>query len=283
MSIKERLGKELLYFDGAMGSVLQKKGLKAGEIPELWNITNSDIIREIHESYLEAGCDITKTNTFGANSFKLEGSGYTPEDVIKAAFKCAKEATKKYQGIKKRYIALDIGPSGKLTEPLGDLSFEKAVELFSEQVKIGTSLGADLILIETMNDSYETKAAVLAAKENSDLPVFVTNVYDENKRLLTGASPLEQILLLEGLKVDAIGANCSLGPGKMLEVLEDFKKYSSLFPKIKEHYKEKYALDFKKSADLPDGSCKLENENRVIDCGLGVRLNGLLEDLSLLG
>lgn len=228
MSIRERLGKELLYFDGAMGSVLQKKGLKAGEIPELWNITNSDIIREIHESYLEAGCDIIKTNTFGANSYKLEGSGYTPEDVIKAAFKCAKEATKKYQGIKKRYIALDIGPSGKLTEPLGDLSFETAVELFSEQVKIGVSLGADLILIETMNDSYETKAAVLAAKENSDLPVFVTNVYDENKRLLTGASPLEQILLLEGLKVDAIGANCSLGPEKMLEVLEDFKKYSSL-------------------------------------------------------
>jgi len=228
MNIKERLGKELLYFDGAMGSVLQKKGLKAGEIPELWNITKSDIITEIHKSYLEAGCDIIKTNTFGANSYKLSGSGYTVEDVIKAAFDCAKAATEKFSLTKKRYIALDIGPSGKLTEPLGDLSFEAAVELFAEQVRVGAKLGADLILIETMNDSYETKAALLAAKENSDLPVFVTNVYDENKRLLTGASPIEQILLLEGLKVDAIGANCSLGPEKMLEVLEDFKKYSSL-------------------------------------------------------
>lgn len=228
MNIKERLGKELLYFDGAMGSVLQKKGLKAGEIPELWNITKPDVIEEIHKSYLEAGCDIIKTNTFGANSYKLSGSGYTAEEVIKAAFNCAKAAADKYSDTKKRYIALDIGPSGKLTEPLGDLTFEAAVELFSEQVKAGAEYGADLILIETMNDSYETKAAVLAAKENSDLPVFVTNVYDENKRLLTGASPLEQILLLEGLGVDAIGANCSLGPEKMLEVLEDFKKYSSL-------------------------------------------------------
>lgn len=228
MSILNRLGKELLYFDGAMGSVLQKNGLCPGEIPELWNITKSSVITGIHEDYLAAGCDIIKTNTFGANSYKLSGSGYTPRDVITAAFECAKKAVAKYQDTKKRYIALDIGPSGKLTEPLGDLSFESAVKLFSEQVKIGAELGVDLILIETMNDSLETKAAVLAAKENSSLPVFVTNVYDENKRLLTGASPMEQILLLEGLRVDAIGANCSLGPEKMLEVLEGFKKYSSL-------------------------------------------------------
>ena len=228
MNIKCRLGKELLYFDGAMGSVLQENGLKAGEIPELWNITKKDIIENIYAAYLKAGCDIIKTNTFGANSYKLKESGYTVKDVIEAAFECAKSAVKKHSGAKERYIALDIGPSGKLTEPLGDLNFEEAVSLFAEQVKIGAECGADLILIETMNDSYETKAAVLAAKENSALPIFVTNVYDEKKRLLTGASPLEQILLLEGLGVDAIGANCSLGPEKMLEVLEDFKKYSSL-------------------------------------------------------
>ena len=228
MKLKERLGKELLFFDGAMGSLLQKKGLTPGEIPEIWNITKADVITDIHESYLEAGCDIIKTNTFGANSYKLADSGYSPNELISAAVECAKKAVNKYSDIKKRYIALDIGPSGKLTEPLGDLSFEAAVELFKEQVISGVNAGVDLILIETMNDSLETKAAVLAAKENSDLPVFVTNVYDENKRLLTGASPLEQVLLLEGLKVDAIGANCSLGPEKMLDVLEDFKKYSSL-------------------------------------------------------
>ena len=223
MNIKEKLGKELLFFDGAMGTELQKRGLKTGELPERLNITKPEVIRDIHLSYLEAGSDIISTNTFGANPLKF--SEKELEDVITAALNCAKKAVESAGG-KERYIALDIGPLGKILKPFGDLYFEDAVEAFAKVIRIGAK-GADLILIETMNDAYETKAAVLAAKENCSLPVFVTNVYDEKEKLMTGADALSMIALLEGLGVDAIGMNCSLGPKKMNEILGTFSEYSS--------------------------------------------------------
>lgn len=227
MDIKKRLGKELLYFDGGMGSLLIDMGLAHGEAPEEWNLTHSNEIIEIHKKYLEAGADIISANTFGANPEKFLEYGLDTKEVVCAAFKNAKAAVEAAGG-KKRYIALDVGPTGRLLEPLGDFSFEAAVAAFSQTVKAAEGLGFDLILIETMNDSLETKAAVLAAKENSSLPIIASNVYDEKMRLLTGASPLEQVALLEGLGVSAIGANCSLGPDKMLGVLKELKKYTSL-------------------------------------------------------
>ncbi|MBQ5590889.1 MAG: homocysteine S-methyltransferase family protein [Clostridia bacterium] len=196
-------------------------GLKAGESAEKWNIENPEKIIALHKEYLSSGANIIKTNTFGINALKYENY----EELIIAGINCAKEAVKEY---KDSYIAFDIGPLGQLLEPLGTMKFQDAVELFAKNVRIAQTQGADLVLIETMNDSYETKAAVLAAKENCDLPVFVTNVYDESKKLMTGASPLAMISMLEGLKVDAIGINCSLGPDKMLPVVEDYVKYSSL-------------------------------------------------------
>ncbi len=223
MNIKEKLKSSLVFFDGAMGTELQKRGLKTGELPERLNITHPEVIEEIHLSYLLAGCDVISTNTFGANPLKFSESEL--EGVISAAFDCAEKAIKKAGG-KERYIALDMGPLGRLLKPFGDLPFEDAVKAFSKVVKLAKDK-ADLILIETMNDAYETKAAVLAAKENSDLPIFVTNVYDEKEKLMTGADALSMIALLEGLSVDALGMNCSLGPHKMNEILETFSKYSS--------------------------------------------------------
>ncbi len=223
MNIKEKLGKDILFFDGAMGTELQKRGLKTGELPERLNLTNPEVITDIHKSYLFAGSDIISANTFGANPLKFSNDEL--EQVISAALECAKSAISEVGG-KERYIALDIGPLGKILKPFGDLPFEDAVEAFAKVVRIGKK-GADLIIIETMNDSYETKAAVLAAKENCDLPIFVTNVYDEKEKLMTGADALSMIALLEGLGVDAIGMNCSLGPAKMNEILKTFAQYSS--------------------------------------------------------
>ncbi len=220
--ILEKIGKEVIFFDGAMGTLLQDAGLKAGELPERWNVLHPETIRNIHCAYLQAGADIIKSNTFGANGLK-----YSPEElreVITAAMRLAKEATAQ---CKRGYVALDIGPTGKLLKPYGDMEFERAVRLFAEVVNIGKAY-ADCILIETMNDSYETKAAVLAAKENSDLPVFVTNVYGEDGKLMTGADPKAMIAMLEGLRVDAVGMNCSLGPRQMLPLLPVFYEYASL-------------------------------------------------------
>jgi len=221
MNITELIRKKRLYFDGGTGTVLQKMGLRPGEAPELLNITDPKMIVSLHKSYLDAGCNIIKTNTFGINKNKY--SNYV--ELIEAAICCAKEAV---DGRKDSFIAFDIGPSGKLLKPLGDLGFEETVELFASNVKAAVKCGVDLILIETMNDSYETKAAVLAAKENSDLPVFVTNAYDEEGKLMTGADPLAMIALLEGLRVDALGMNCSFGPDKMLEIIDRFWDNSSV-------------------------------------------------------
>ena len=219
--IKELMKNKRLYFDGGTGTLLQEMGLKGGEPPELWNITNPQKITALHKTYLEAGSDIISTNTFGINKLKYENY----EELIIAGIDCAKKAVGES---KDKFVAFDMGPTGKLLEPLGELSFEDAVELFAANVRVAARSGADLIIIETMNDSYETKAAVLAAKENCDLPVFVTNVYDESRHLMTGADPKAMVAMLEGLGVDALGVNCSLGPDKMLPVVQELCEYATI-------------------------------------------------------
>ena len=229
--LKDRLGKELLFMDGGMGTLLQEKGLAPGELPEIWNVTHPEEIRTIHKNYIEAGSDIILTNTFGANALKFHAKDCSLERIVKTAVKLVKEAAEEtLSGGKEHtvYTALDIGPTGKLLKPMGDLEFEEAYEAFREVMIWGEEAGADLIHIETMSDTYELKAAVLAAKENTSLPVFATVIYDERKKLLTGADIPSVIAMLEGLRVDALGINCGMGPEQMLPILEDYAKYSSL-------------------------------------------------------
>lgn len=221
-SITERLGKELLFFDGAMGTMLQEKGLVAGELPELRNLTNPDDIFDVHRQYVEAGTDILTANTFGANPIKFKGDIKKLDEVISAAISIAKKANPN------GYTALDIGPLGKLLAPYGDLSFDDAYDAFKEVVKLGTKAGADLILIETMSDVYEAKAAVLAAKENSDLPVFLTFAFDEKGRLLTGADILTVAEIFSNLGIDALGFNCGLGPEQMLSLMPELTNATHL-------------------------------------------------------
>lgn len=226
MRFKERLGKEILFFDGAMGTMLQERGLKTGEIPELWNMTHEEVILDVHKQYLEAGCDMVKANTFGINPFKMEGTGYTCEELTKKGIELVKRAIAETG--REAYTALDIGSLGKLLEPLGELPFEEAYEAFKPVCIAGEQSGADLVLIETMNDTYEIKAAVLAAKENTSLPVVVTMVFDEGGKLLTGADMEAAVAMLEGLRVDAIGLNCGFGPDVMKEFLPKLREVCSL-------------------------------------------------------
>ncbi|MBQ3379615.1 MAG: homocysteine S-methyltransferase family protein [Clostridia bacterium] len=223
MKITDALKERLIFFDGAMGTELQKAGLGLGELPELLNIDAPDIILNVHRSYLKAGCDVVTANTFGANRPKLSGR---LEEVIAAGVSLARRAADESEG--QKWVALDIGPTGKLLKPLGQTSFEEAYEMFSEIVRAGAATGkCDLILIETMADLYETKAAVLAAKENCDLPVFCTMTFDENKKTLTGGSSAAMTALLEGLGADVIGINCGLGPAQAGEVFEELLRISS--------------------------------------------------------
>lgn len=225
MDIKRFLNKERLYFDGGMGTLLQEKGLAPGERPEEWNLTHPEIIRDIHLDYLKAGSNIISSNTFGANSLKFENY----KEIIAAAIKNARDAISLFDGDRGScFVAFDMGPTGKMLEPLGELEFEAAVEIFRKAAFEAEKNKADLIIIETMNDSYETKAAVIGAKEGSSLPVFVSNVFDERGKLMTGADARAMIAMLEGLGVDAVGMNCSLGPKQMLEVAREYVKYSSL-------------------------------------------------------
>ncbi len=226
MNVIDRVKTELLFFDGAMGTMLQKQGLQTGELPEVWNITKEDIILDIHKQYLEAGCNIVKANTFGINPFKIQDSGYSCEELTVQGIKLVKRAIAETG--KEAYAALDIGSLGKLLEPLGDLSFEDAYAAFQPVCIAGEQAGADLCLIETMNDTYEIKAAVLAAKENTNLPVIVTMVLDENGKLLTGADLEAAVAMLEGLRVDAIGLNCGFGPDIMKEFLPKLREICSL-------------------------------------------------------
>ena len=218
MNIKELLGKKLLYLDGGMGTLLQAAGLAPGEHPEHWNLSHPDVICAIHRDYYDAGSHVVNTNTFGANSLKFSQDEL--ERIIRAAVENAKRAREESQGGQEKFVALDIGPTGKLLKPCGELDFEDAVEVFAKTVRIGVACGVDLIMIETMSDSYETKAALLAAKENSTLPVFVSNAYGADGKLMTGASPEAMVAMLEGMRADAIGVNCSLGPKQLLPVVE---------------------------------------------------------------
>ena len=225
----ERLGKELLFFDGGMGTLLQAEGLQPGELPETWNIERKETIRKIHQSYFEAGSDIVLTNTFGANALKFHDENCSLKAIIDAAVENVRFGAK--AGIRDGrdyYVALDIGPTGKLLKPLGDLSFEDAYEAFKEVVQYGEKAGADLIHIETMSDTYEVKAAVLAAKENTNLPVFATMIFDDKGKLLTGGDVPSVVALLEGLRVDALGINCGMGPKQMLPILQQIAQYTSL-------------------------------------------------------
>lgn len=236
MNFREYLKHNIVYLDGGMGTLLQAKGLKPGEHPEHWNISHPEAITEIHKAYYDAGSTVVSTNTFGANVLKFGAEEL--EEIIKAAFENANAARNQWyeenpqteDGKKKqgKFIALDIGPSGKLLKPLGDLDFEDAVAVFAQTVKLGVKYGADLIFIETMNDSYETKAALLAAKENSDLPVFVSNAYGEDGKLMTGANAAAMVAMVEGMGADAIGANCSLGPKQLRGVVEELLAHASI-------------------------------------------------------
>ncbi|HCW54468.1 MAG TPA: homocysteine methyltransferase [Clostridium sp.] len=218
MGLKEILQDNILIFDGAMGTMLQKKGLKLGENPELLNLKNPEIIEEVHREYIESGCNVITTNTFGANELKLKLCGLEVEDAIDSAVKIAKRARGNKEDV---YIALDIGPIGELLEPMGTLSFDKAYDVFKRQIIQGVKSGVDVIVIETMTDLYELKAAILAAKENSSLPVFCTMTFEENKRTFTGCSVEAMVLVLEALGVDALGVNCSLGPKQLAPIVEE--------------------------------------------------------------
>lgn len=226
MKILDYVKNNLVYLDGGMGTILQKSGLLPGELPERWNISHPDKIFQIQKSYFDAGSNIINTNTFGANCLKFGDSEL--EEVIKAAVKIAERARLESRGTQEKFIALDIGPLGKLFKPYGDFEFDEAVECYAKTVKIGAKCGVDLIFIETMNDSFDTKAAVLAAKENSDLPVFVSNAYGEDGCLMTGATPAAMVAMLEGMGADAVGANCSLGPKQLKGVVEEYLKYASV-------------------------------------------------------
>lgn len=243
MNIRDFIKNNIVYLDGGMGTLLQKSGLQPGELPERWNISHPEVIKEIHKSYYDSGSNIVNTNTFGANSLKFDTDELS--EIIYHAVKNAGEARKASSGKQEKFIALDVGPTGKLLKPLGDLDFEDAVKAFAEVISLGVKYGVDLITIETMNDSYETKAAVLAAKENSDLPIIVTNAYGENGRLMTGADPAVMAAMLEGMGVDAIGANCSLGPKQLMVVMDELLKYCSV------------PVAFKPNAGLPKSDGKV--------------------------
>ncbi|MBR4517668.1 MAG: homocysteine S-methyltransferase family protein [Victivallales bacterium] len=221
--LRKRLGREWLFCDGGTGTILQAKGLKGGELPETWNLTRPEDIIELHAGYLAAGSDIINTNTFGANSLKFNNLN----EIISAAVGNVREAMRR-TGREDAYVALDIGPTGKMLPPVGDLPFERAVEIFGEVVRLGVAAGVDLVLIETMNDPYEAKAAVVAAKENCDLPVLATMAFNQKEKLTTGGDVDSAVALLEGLHVDALGVNCGMGPRQMAPIVRRMAEISSL-------------------------------------------------------
>ena len=226
MNILQHLKNNILYLDGGMGTLLQTQGLSVGELPERWNITHPDAITEIHRAYFDAGSNVVNTNTFGANCLKFEMDEL--DAIIGAAISNARRAANESKTEHRKWVALDIGPTGRMLAPYGDLDFEDAVSVFAETVRLGVKHGADLIMIETMSDSYETRAALLAAKENSNLPVFVSCAFGEDGKLMTGADPAAVVAMLEGMGADAIGINCSFGPRKLMDVVKEYLKYASI-------------------------------------------------------
>ena len=226
MNFKEFLKDNIVYLDGGLGTLLQANGLLPGELPERWNLTHADVIRKAQLDYFNSGSNVVCTNTFGANILKFSNSEL--DEIIKAAIENAKFARDNANTYAPKFIALDIGPTGKLLKPIGELDFERAVEIFATTIKIGVKYGVDLIVIETMSDSYESKAALLAAKENSDLPIIVTNAYGANGKLMTGATPEAMVAMLEGMGVSALGANCSLGPRQLRPIMEKLLAVASV-------------------------------------------------------
>lgn len=213
-------GQDLLLFDGAMGTQLQARGLAAGEVPELLCLTNPQEITQIHQAYVQAGSEVVTTNTFGASAPKLGGAA-TVEEVFSAAVACAKASGA-------RYVAADIGPTGSLLEPMGTLPFDDAYELFAQQVRAADAAGADLFIIETMADLAEAKAAVLAAKECSDLPIFCTMTFDEDGRTFLGTTPEVAAKTLSSLGANVVGINCSLGPKDVAPLVRRMLPWSSV-------------------------------------------------------
>lgn len=225
MKILECIGKRVLFFDGGLGTLLQENGMQAGETPELYNITKPELLYGIHLDYLKAGADVIAANTFGANRYKLAESGISTQEAVQAAVRTAKQAVA--DSGKQAYVALDIGPTGKLLRPMGELPFEDAVSAYAEVAKAGEAAGADIALLETFTDTYELKAAVLAVKENTNLPVFASCSFQEDGKLLTGADAAAVVALLEGLRVDAIGVNCGGGPDAYYAVFDELMAYAS--------------------------------------------------------
>lgn len=221
VDFKKYLEEHFVIFDGAMGTMLQNRGLRLGELPEIYNILHPEIIMDIHKCYIEAGADVVTTNTFQANELKLKGCPYTLEDIIASGVKIAKEAGAKW-------VALDLGPLGQLMEPMGTISFEKAYEIYKRQIIAGTKAGADIILIETIADLYEAKAAVLAAKENSSLPILCTMTFQKDGRTFVGTDPKTAVITLQGLGVDGFGVNCSLGPKEVIPIVNEIIEYSKV-------------------------------------------------------
>ena len=226
MKLLDYLKHNLLYLDGGMGTLLQAEGLQPGEHPERWNVEHPEVIVKLQKMYFDAGTNLIISNTFGANTLKFELEEL--DQIVKHALENARTAAAESTGAQEKFVALDIGPTGRLLKPYGDFDFEEAVAVFAETVKLGVKYGADAIFIETMNDSYETKAALLAAKENSDLPVLVSNAYSEDGKLMTGASPAAMVAMLEGMGADAIGVNCSLGPKALAPIVEQYLEKASV-------------------------------------------------------
>ena len=267
MKILDYLKENILVLDGGTGTLLQSAGLPTGELPERWNISHPEVIKNIHKSYFDAGSNVVCTNTFGANSLKL--SHWELEDIICSAVKNAREAIKESKSSQPKWVALDIGPLGRMLKPLGNLDFEDAVSIFGETVKIGARCGVDLIFIETMADSYETKAAILAAKENSSLPIFVSNAYGEDGKLMTGANPAAMVALLEGMGADAIGVNCSLGPDKLMPIVAEYLKYASVPVLVKPNAGLPSVVDGRTVYDLTPGQFA-ESLHKMIEHGVAI-------------
>lgn len=222
MKLDSLFNSEFVFLDGATGTMLQKMVPDMGSIPEVLNITHPEIIKNLHKQYIDAGSDVIFASTFGANRYKTEGSGYDAAELIKAGIKNAREAA---EGSYAK-VALDIGPIGKLMEPNGDMTFEEAYENYKERFIAGSD--ADLIVIETMTDLYELRVALLAAKENTDLPVICMMTFEENGKTFTGTCIPSMALTLEGLGADAIGINCSYGPKEFKPLIEELSKWTTL-------------------------------------------------------
>ena len=268
MKITEYLKEHYVILDGGTGTLLQAAGLKPGERPESWNLSHPEEIIRLHSSYLEAGANVIATNTFGISPLHYEPAEL--DRLVASAIVLARKAQARVPG-RASFAALDLGPTGKLLAPFGDLPFEDAVAAFAEVVRAGVRHGADLCFIETMNDAQETRAALLAVKENSDLPVFVSNAYSENGRLLTGAEPAAMVAMLESMGADAIGVNCSMGPEGLAPIVREYLTHASI------------PVLMKANAGLP----RVENGATVYDVGpeefAGIALELAAEGVRLLG